>query len=77
MASVKYKGRWYESTSLPIEIKIELGLDKEVLEDLDNINVGVKTAPCKKSKKTKLPEVEEKQEELKDELQEDEIKEDE
>ena len=73
MASVKYKGRWYESTSLPIEIKIELGLDKEVLDELDKVQPGVKTAPCKKSKKTKLPET---QEEIKDELQEDEIKED-
>ena len=50
MASIKYKGVWYESTSLPLEIKIELGLSDEVIIDLDEINPIVKNAPCKKGK---------------------------
>jgi hypothetical protein len=53
MASVKYKGVWYESTSLPLEVKIELGLDKEVVDDLKKVQPSVKKAPCKKKKKVK------------------------
>lgn len=57
MASVKYKGRWYESTSLPLELKVKLGLDKEVLADLSDVQPGTKKAPCKKAKKAKVSKV--------------------
>lgn len=50
MASVKYKGRWYESTSLPLEVQIELGLKEEVKEEIDKVPKEVKKKPCKKAK---------------------------
>jgi len=50
MASVKYKGVWYESHSLPMEVKIELGLTKEVLKELEEIQPEVKKSPVKKRK---------------------------
>lgn len=53
MASIKWEGRWVESTSLPIEVKIELGLDDEVKQELSEIPVDIKKKPCKKNKKLK------------------------
>ena len=51
MASIKYKGKWYDSSSLPLEIKIELGLNSEVLKELEAIQPDEKKSPVKKAKK--------------------------
>ena len=50
MASIKWNGRWVESTSLPIEIKIEYGLKEEVKKELEEIPAEVKKSPAKKRK---------------------------
>jgi len=60
----------YYIPSLTLEDKVRLGLNDEVLKELEEIQPEVKTAPCKKSKKSKTPEI---QEDEKDELQEDDI----
>ena len=48
MASIKWNGRWVESTSLPLEIKIEYGLNEEVKKELESIPTEVKKSPVKK-----------------------------
>ena len=48
MASIKWNGRWVESTSLPLEIKIEYGLKEEVKKELEEIPAEVKKSPVKK-----------------------------
>lgn len=50
MASVKYNGKWYESTSLPLEIQIELGLKEDVKRKLAEVPVAQKKNPVKKRK---------------------------
>jgi len=48
MASIKWNGKWVESTSLPLEIKIEYGLKEEVRKELESIPTVVKKNPVKK-----------------------------
>ena len=53
MASVKWNGRWMESSSLPIEAKIELGLKEEVKKELSKVSEEQKKSPVKKRKSKK------------------------
>jgi len=50
MASVKWNGRWVESTTLPIEVKIDLGLADEVKKELADIPTEQKKSHAKKRK---------------------------
>lgn len=51
MASVKWNGRWVESSSLPLEVKIELGLNDEVKKELEQVPIEQKKSLAKKRKK--------------------------
>ena len=57
MASVKYKGRWYDENSLSDEIKKELGIleddfnEKEILKELKDTPPSVKKNHVKRRKK--------------------------
>ena len=53
MSSVKWEGRWVESSSLSLEAKIELGLNDEVIQELAKVNEQQKKSPAKKRKKGK------------------------
>jgi len=50
MASVKYKGKWMELSSLPLEALIELGLSKDVKIELKKVPKEVKKSPVKEEK---------------------------
>lgn len=50
MASVKYNGRWYESSSLPLEIQIELGLKGNVKKELEKVPIEQKKSRAKRQK---------------------------
>lgn len=57
MASVKYKGRWYEESSLSDKIKKELGIleddfdEEKILKELEETPISVKKNHVKKRKK--------------------------
>ncbi len=48
---VKVDKRWYYLPSLTLEDKVQLGLDKEVVAELEQIQPEVKKKPCDKAKK--------------------------
>ena len=56
----------YYIPSLTLEDKIRLGINKLVLDELDEIQPSIKKAPCKKSKKIQ-PEIQEEIQEQEDE----------